>query len=313
MRNKLLLIFFVFFILNSKGQEKQVDDIAQVINFSDYNHFIMVQININNEDCNTILDTGYSGIVLDSTFFFDNICSENMFTYEAPKYKMYYWRAYYKGVLNISFGKYKITTQYFEVKNLKKLYSDNKIDALLGEAIFEDKMTQINYSNSKILFADSISIPSGYEPISMFPPREINETNKNQKYIKITGLKSKDANPKEGYFLLDTGCSGGGIILKKSFADQLSLKVTNAKIKSSFYNYNGNDYLWRLDSLFIGNLVLNNAPVRTFVGKNGDVVEMLKAGDGLLGLALLKRFDLILDYKNSILYIKPNRYYLMKN
>lgn len=289
-----------------------VGDSVIFADFTDKYQFIMTDFNFNEVAGMGAIDTGHSNeIVIDSTFFFEKILPTGKFQYSPPPFKMYYWRAYYTGNLIVNFGKYQVNISKFEVYNLKRLYEIPIFDALMGEDVFENKITIIDYDKNKIAFVDTLSIDNTYIALPMHTPRK--STQYNQKFIKIDGFKEKSGNTKSGFFLLDFGTSGGGIILKRDFAKDLSLDIKKADILPSFHNLYGKDYRWRVDSLKTGNLMLNNVPVRKTKYAGFDRLDALEGGDGLLGLALLKRFNMILDYKNNILYIKPNKYFKDKN
>jgi hypothetical protein len=181
----------------------------------------------------------------------------------------------------------------------------------MGEEIFSDKITIIDYDKNKIAFTDIFLADSNYIALPMYAPRK--KIKYNQKFIKIDGFNEKNGGTKSGFFLLDLGTSKGGIILKSDFAKKISLDIKKADILPSFHNLFEKDYRWYLDSLKAATLLLHNVPVRLVKHAGFDRLDALEGGDGLLGLALLKRFNMILDYKNNILYLKPNKYFKEKN
>jgi hypothetical protein len=59
-----------------------------------------------------------------------------------------------------------------------------------------------------------------------------------------------------------------------------------------------------IDSLFFGSQLLFDVDIMTSAS-DGDPISSLEGGEGLLGYEVLKHFYIILDYKNNMLYLKP--------
>ncbi|MDR0506925.1 MAG: retropepsin-like domain-containing protein [Dysgonamonadaceae bacterium] len=284
------------------------------IKFSDFTDCssINTEFEFNGISGRADLDSGYGHeIVIDSTFFFQKLFETAKFIYSPPPFKMYYWTAYYSGNLTIRYGKYSLNVTKFKVYNLKDGYGCTNIDAIVGDSIFENKITLIDYDNNKIAFVDTVIVDSSYIALPMY-----NRDHKgcNHKNIRIDGFRTNDNRTKSGLFLIDFGTTHGGIIMKRDFAHNLLLDIKHADILRSIHSYGEQDYRWRIDSLQMGTFLLNNVPARRVKNDKGyDRIDMIDGADGLIGLALLKRFNMILDYKHNILYLKPNKYFEEKN
>ena len=253
-----------------------------------------------------ILDTGYNSekMIFDSTFFYNHVDTTNLVRVK-PKYKQFYWQAFYEGEVNIRIADHSFKVTKIEVTNR---YRDNYMGiGLIGAGAFLNKMTIIDFDKNRIAFVDTLRIDSSYTAIPLYPPRERHKDNGTQKFVEIDGFVDNKGEKQQGRFLFDTGSWVTGLRLKMDFEKSLGLPLENAVIKK-------NDLMWRIDSLFIDSIQINKVPVRrTHKPQRFDRYDALAGGDGLLGMPLIKRFNIILDYKNDILYLKPNKWFPLKN
>ena len=100
--------------------------------------------------------------------------------------------------------------------------------------------------------------------------------------------------------LFNTGSTLTGITLKTSFVADIDLskhKVDNLPLSGH--------YRWYQDVTIGDYHTATNVPIRCVSNKTLDKSESPKDGDGLLGIPLLKRYNIIADYKNNVLYLQP--------
>jgi hypothetical protein len=171
-----------------------------------------------------------------------------------------------------------------------------KADGVLGYNAFEDKILEINYDKSIIVVHASMKDVSGsYSATDMI--------------WRGSGLYIEcilDTNNKKckGLFLFDTG-SKWSLSLTKDFATSNQLYGIMPKIGTRrAHGVSGESIksdIVTLQRLIISNQSLTNVPID---------LELPSGTAGLdkniLGNDILKRFNIILDYKNGLIYLQPN-------
>jgi len=254
------------------------------------------------------LDSGTSSdkITLDSAFFYDNV-DISKFTCQKPKFKTVFFREIYTGDMSINIGGNSFIVNEIEVRKYK---ATSIRKGLVGNKAFLDKITIINFEEKLIAFVDSLAVDSSYKAIPMYPPRNKDTQHSTQKFIEVSGLRDKHGKPRQARFLFDLGCTNAGLSVKNTFIKDIvneKKNVTN-QVSIGYDESLNKGTKWEIDSLFIGDIMLNNVSMKAH-SKEYDPLEALTSGDGLLGLDILRRFHLIVDYKNNILYLKPNNNY----
>lgn len=310
------ILFFNFFILTfsctglKKDAEKRSDandsiPYIPLITLGDVPLYLGVEVSFNDSiSGNFILDTGApaNGLIIDSAFFFDNIDVSKLERQDLKRATPYC--AYYKGDMVLSVGGISYHIEDVFVKDYKymaKMVKGYPYIGLIGEDIFLDKYTILDIDNKKIAFMDSLVIDSSYMAVAMYPP-DTNTEWPNRKMIKITGFKDNEGNIKTGRFIFDTGCSPLSVFMKSDFGQDVV--IDNSWESQS-------RLICNVDSLRIGAMNIDNV----MIGKPLHSSEIawletnLRSGDGLIGMPLIVRFNMILDYKHNILYFKPSKYF----
>ncbi|MEP7196518.1 MAG: pepsin/retropepsin-like aspartic protease family protein [Saprospiraceae bacterium] len=171
-----------------------------------------------------------------------------------------------------------------------------KADGVIGYNAFEDKIVEINYDKSIIVIHNSNdNISKSYSVIDMI-------WRGSGLFIEgILNIKNKKHN---GLFLFDTG-SKFALSLTKDFATTNQLYdvmpkvgtrrgrgVNGKTIKSNTVN---------LPQLIIADLSLENVPIDLELQSDNEGLDK-----NILGNDVLKRFNVILDYKNGLIYLQTN-------
>jgi len=253
-----------------------------------------------------VFDTGADNLYFDSLFF-----SQNKFSYKniavallpgvgskPQKIKLIL------DTVNFHFSGNEYNTNRVPVLGLKGILGDIA-DGILGGNYFSGKVLEINYQHKYMKIYDSIdaALTNGYSKI-------VCENVNDRLYIPLK-LKINDSLVIEGKFALDLG-SGGSVSLTSPVAKQFALgQKIEQKIKY-YTNYGGvggktSRYDFRAESLLIGDFELNDIVMDYSEDKNGALSTTKNFG--LLGNVILERFDLLIDFKNFFLYIKPNSHY----
>ncbi|TWI98142.1 hypothetical protein JN11_03221 [Mucilaginibacter frigoritolerans] len=170
------------------------------------------------------------------------------------------------------------------------------MDGRFGYNIFEGKQVEIDYDHSvMIVHSKLLKISKAYVKSKMEFIRSFG-------YIKGTFyINSKKYT---GNFIMDTG-SDQAIILDSTWVSQQNFSKSLKLIKLTVLrDPRGVKYETKtvLSPLFkIDNFQLTDIPTLILSGKNPLGFEI-----NYLGNDLLKRFNIILDFKNDYLYLKPN-------
>ena len=170
----------------------------------------------------------------------------------------------------------------------------------------------IDFDKQVITFPDSIAVDSTYHRFALLPPYGEIKFAPNAKFVKMTGFGKRLGEKVSGHLQFDLGCIGTDLLVKHTFIARLKATEESNKGKAILTTIQKSyTKSWLIDSLRIGNISLNNiTATTTYVDyKNdpgGDPLLLFKEGDGYIGLNLLKRFNIISDYKSNTLYLKPN-------
>ena len=109
-----------------------------------------------------------------------------------------------------------------------------------------------------------------------------------------------------GYFEFDTG-SNGSLWINKEFANDNGLYGTMKKLRESksrgFDGVEIKNQTVLLPKLNFGRYALIDVPIDL---EQPSENETLKGG--ILGMDILKRFNVILDFQNDYIYLKPNSF-----
>jgi len=255
-----------------------------------------------------MLDTGATdyGLVLDSTSFVR--LDTASFTRLPQTMKMDFYRAEYKGDVGIVIGDCPPLTfretkvLVFDEKQLptRNLTKEFEAKGIIGYPPVEDRIVSIDFDTNTLCFLDTIPADEGYAVIGL------TKAGKGLRLMDVSGFTTADGRRLSASVAFDTG-NLWGIVLRKEFAAKLPLGSTEVQ-KSGLSEY----VRWRADSLAVGPFTLNNVPLR--YDRNGVGKEYtIGQGDGLMGMAVMKRFNLIIDFRHDVLYLKPNRYFKEKN
>ena len=250
-----------------------------------------------------VFDTGADNLYIDSLFFGDN-----KFAYDKIVV------AFLPGVgskpqktklildtVSFQFANNNYRTSNVPILGLKNILGDFA-DGILGRNYFNVKILEINYNYQYMKIHDSINvaITNGYTKIRC-------ENVNNRLYVPIK-LNINDSLEIIGKCTLDLG-SGGSISLTSPTAKQFDLGNNVNKKRNYYSKYGGvggetsrNDFIAK--SLFIGDYELNDFVMDYSEDKYGALSSNKNLG--LLGNRILEKFDIIIDFRNSILYLKPN-------
>lgn len=204
--------------------------------------------------------------------------------------------------LSYTFSENTYKPKYGVLFHLRPILGDFA-DGIIGKDYFENQCIEINYKE-KYIRKYAASSELDLTDFAKIQGKAIGE-----KIAFPITLKVTDDIIFTDYFLLDVG-SGGTINLNSPIAQKYNLN-DEIKQKVNFYTTQGGvggsseSYTFILPELTIGGYTFKNIEADYSLNKTGALSSTKHAG--LLGNEILERFTVIVDLKNSILYLKPNK------
>lgn len=294
--------------LNKQGNKDTLNIPHDAIPFNYIRNHISIISKVDSVTGNIIFDSGADGLYLDSIFFRNN-----------PFGQFKYISAILPGIgssggqkvevitdkLNFSFPNLAKTFFSVPVIKLKPILGDFA-DGLIGINAFSKSILEINYKDEYLrIHKDFKDIDkSTYSRIRMIKK-------KNRLHVPVT-IKIKENIVIEDYLLLDIGSGGSVDIInqtsvKYNFKDEITDKI---KYFTKYGGVSGNStsYNFRANSFEIGNFKLDSVIMDYSVDESGYLSKQ-DHNIGLLGNDILDRFDVIIDFNNNDLYLRPNSDY----
>ena len=266
--------------------------------------YVKVKINDNAKENVFVFDTGATADLLDSSIAKELGLKPNykQNTTGAGGTKSYDVILSQKLSLNNSIS---VDNTHLVLSDLSRIIrrSGKKFDGIIGYSLLKDHVTKIDYDSNEILVYNKIQdlTTDGYESISFefgngipIPQFDINITLRNSETFK-------------GKVFFDSG-AGLTILMNSPFAEsnEISNKVKKRLISKS-ENLHGESTSEKIaiKSMNIGGYRLSEMPINIAHDKNG--VSSYEDYLGILGGAVISKFNVILDYNTSTLYLKPNK------
>lgn len=281
-KQTLLIVFFVFLAINSFAQSILNDTIKMVINKQ---NTIYIKTVFNEKDTlNLNFDTGTSKLVL---------------THETIKNKL-------KSTIQLfnTFYPLKIGKQVYKTKIYDAELSGHDTDGRFGWDFFDNNVVELNYD--KNIMVISSKVPEYVLNDSTYTKLVINYFDNvfsvESKLIQ-NGVEAKYS------FLFDTGYQrtamlDNDLMKENNFPFDKMKEIKKVIMRGG----QGNEIpviTSNLDCLKVGNYNLKNVPIQQLTINK----PMKGINIHILGNEVLKRFNTFLDFKNNIVYLKPNKLY----
>lgn len=311
-----LILLNIFACSSINSHKIVVSNNDAIIDYVPFHHhkngsFMRLDAVINDSIYGTFdFDSGLTGwdMKIDSAFFFTNF-DVSTFKHEKQPFKMTFYQGTFIGKFKISVGNHTFEIEKILVENLHDPDREGNC-GIIGSKMLENKVTIFDFEKRRVAFLDTISVDDTYEKLTFLPSRD-KSTIDNRKHMEIGGVKNNKGEPMLLLLRFDTGCMLSAIALNNKIGSQISNQLHNKTTNKAIGSYRIPTTMIKgiIDSLTIGSLALQNGSV-TYSSENGVMDQMIDASisDGLLGFPFLVRFHLIVDYKNNIMYIKPNLY-----
>ncbi|MCR9288923.1 MAG: aspartyl protease family protein [Bacteroidetes bacterium] len=183
----------------------------------------------------------------------------------------------------------------------------HKIHGIIGADIFKNFVVSINFQRQIITLTKPSSFKRPGREFKAFPI----EILKNRPYI-YCPIKINNDSLITAKLLIDTGATIA-IILNTNTS--LDLKLPPDLITGNIGIGLGGfleGFLGRIEKIGLGDFEMNEV-ISNFQELPAHVdTSLLNDRNGILGNQILRRFNIIIDYRNQILYLKPNRDYKKK-
>lgn len=195
-----------------------------------------------------------------------------------------------------------LKNQTFLVMNLDHLGDyDFPLDGIIGANVLDRFVVELNFDENVIRLYDKndFPAPAGYtaQKIKLVPFR-----------IPIIegGLMVSENETITGPYLVDTGAALALRINTPTVdSNELRDKVTpNFLYTGTALGNTSTDHIGRLKGYSILNQKFDDVPIRMANVTTG--VSSFTQVDGILGLEILKRFNMIFDYRKKVMYIQKN-------
>jgi hypothetical protein len=293
-------------LLSANAQSFQLDTGRKYVNipFKLVRNMMVIQLNINNRGpFNFILDTGVGLMIITDPKLVDSIGTASKRTIklaglgEGDAFEAFVTsplNVKIRGLFSESVSAAILKTDYFNLSG----YVGLPVHGLLGYEFFNSLAVKINFTDSTI----SVCAPKDLRPFKKSQKIPISIEDK-KPYLN-TMVSFEDGSKTENKLIIDLG-AGHPLSLENMLQKHaLPKKVIPANLGMAL---NGpiTGYLSRVKQLDIGKYKIKNV-ITSFPDKDYIPRTYSVPRDGNIGIGILKRFNLVFDYSNSLLYIKPN-------
>lgn len=295
-----LLVFLSYLLISGLNNEKAVDRIP----FEYPSSNPLLSTTIDGHEGLFLIDTGGNATVLiDSSFYIDNKFNHTSF-YTKHIYGAGTNKQRVKAIdelVDVKIGNDHFKTDNASIMNFRNLGGDF-IHGMIGIEYFLDKIVEFNFNEkymrilekSDTLELKSFSKLQGY--ISNFA------------LLVPASMQINDSLTVSGDFILDTGASCTlsltAPVAKKNQLDKKIRHKVKVISKSGGIGGPADRYLFQAKSVNFGKYKLKNLEARYSCNQSG--VMSMNHLAGLLGTKLLERFQVIIDFPNACVYLKPN-------
>ena len=289
---------------NGQTEEKQpIPEGAVEMKYNNHLYFkVMLRDSI---QARMIFDTGSSNLLIDSTFYASTFGESNNLRkamlggagdgYELTAFDASSW--------GYSVGKESHTEQMAIVMNLRKILG-NGVDGLFGTPFMQGKRVEFNYAGGYMRFlAAEEKIGEDFTAI------QCKKLDNIERIIIPLSVTFSDGYTLDGNFLMDTGMPDE-LSLNSATANRLKAEGHLANARRMKFEVGGiggsrTDNYLNAKQITIGGKSINDIRITYSENEKGSLAD--SRYDGLVGNALFARFDVIFDFVNWVIYLRPNK------
>lgn len=251
-----------------------------------------------------IFDTGNTTFMLDSAFYATYFAKQNtlrkaMVRGAGSSIQMSNLDA---GNWNYSVGNKAGSERMAVVLNLRKILGSG-VDGMFGMAFTRNSKVEFNYADEYMRFLSTETAMDGYVCI------DCKWLDDSQSRMLMPAKLTIGNQVREGLFLVDLGASGT-VALNSGTLAKMGVQSQVVSAKKMVYNVGGvggsrTDYIFDLESVELGGFVIKD--IESSYSANTQGAMASSKYDGIVGNALLARFDVIFDFAECKIYLRPNR------
>lgn len=253
-----------------------------------------------------IFDTGNTEILFDTQFFKEYFAPSPTLQRTLIQGTGNSLEAAYRDTADwtYSIGEHRTTEQGATVLDLRKILGYH-VDGMFGMEFMRDRKVEFNYADGYMLI-----LPQEAEPTEGYVCVKCKWLDQRQaRMVMPINLQINDEVSFDGNFLVDMG-SSGSISLNSSLVAKLKLNRVLTDVRWKIYDTGGvggsrTDYIFKADKVAVaGNEILN---MRLDFSGNTQGMMAEDSFDGLVGNGLLEYFDVIIDFAECEIWLRPNR------
>lgn len=189
------------------------------------------------------------------------------------------------------------------VVNLRKIVG-NEADGMFGMSFMQGRKVAFNYADGYMKI-----LPADYQPDSSYHTIACRWLDAGNMRLQLPmRLTFEDNSTLDGEFLVDMGASST-LILGRGAASKISPELLANAPKRHFtvggIGGSSTEHILALNGVEVGGFQL--PPMSLFYSNNTQGALASTAYAGLVGNALLERFDLIFDFAECKMHLRPNR------
>lgn len=311
MAKKYLLLFLMSLVGLCKlyGQTLSYKDRIDkvVVPFEYHNNFIVINVNVQGLPLKFIVDTGAEHSILLKKEISDILgiqydrrvrimgadLTTQIFAYISHRLELKL-----ENTVSVKTDLLILEEDFIE---LDKLVGVN-IFGILGSNVLKNFIVEFNYQQLKMILhpIEAYSGPGRrFESMPMY-------IQKGKPYID-TRLVTADKKESMARLLLDTGASLSVLYYS---TDKNNIKIPDKFVTGNLgIGLGGNlrGFVGKIQTLGFGPYAFNDLLANYQKLEESDSFMINQTRDGIIGNVLLSRFNLVLDYRNEILYYKPNK------
>ncbi len=275
-----LVIAFIFLSFSSVAQRKLLSD-SIPLTINEQNTIFIKAVFNETDTLNLNFDTGTTELIL---------------TNEVLKHQLKFTPKLYNTLYNLKIGNSVYTTKLYDAE-----LTGHGTDGRFGWDLFKDKVVELNYDLHLLII---------HSAIPRYVTKDHNFTKLNIQFledlflieseIKQNGIANKDL------FLFDIGYQRT-VMLDNDLLKQGHFPTEKMEVlkKAVMRGAQGNEIpviTAELQLLKIGKYQLSNVPVQQLTTSK----PLKNKNIHILGNEVLKRFNIVLDFQNKNIYLKPN-------
>jgi hypothetical protein len=297
-----------FFCLAANAQYFTLDGgRSKTIPFELVRNLIVIKVNINNKGpYNFALDTGVGFMLITDPTLLDSINIPNKRSIkvngfgDGPGFEAYLTpplKVDIDGLISNNVSAAIFKKDAFGLSN----YSGRPIHGLMGYEFFSRLAVKISFTDSTM----RVSLPQNMRFYRRATKIPISIEDKKPYFT--TKVVFADGSEKQSKLIVDLGA--GHFISMENIANKATIqkRFINANLGMGI---NGliSGTLSRIKEVELGNYKVKNV-IAAFPEDEERTSALTVPRDGNLGIGLLKKFDLIIDYPDSVIYLKPGPNY----